>query len=348
MTTIAARRPATIRRAVLAAAALLAAALTTAVSSNAAGAPHRPHQCICPADHPAAFRTKASWPKSARVYVAMSKVLKDPPPPSTLWVVNPRRGTRRLLIQSSDFIGGLHTSSSGRQIAFITIPQSAQGGDVWVMGTSKDAAPVRVYQSGVGAGPAFDVWLRKGRVYFEATKTPTSKRVFIFSVHTDGTGLQRHGLTWFGGALSANAKQVVHASSRRFGPPSILTLNSGHERKLRVGPVDSLDWSHDGRWIAYAQAGHDDAGIGVVHPNGNHKTIVAPGDASGFPNPSFLNPTWSFDDRHLVSLSDSAQHAPFLYAVDPFGARRRPRRVPGVPRLGLTREVDSAVWARAN
>src|SRR5262249_47935643 len=105
-----------------------------------------------------------------------------------------------------------------------------------------------------------------------------------------------------------------------------IDVRDGRRRKL-VGQGNYPEWSHDGRWIAFAKGGLDKTRLYVVRPDGTDLRKIDTGDTQVF------HPSWSPDGSRIVFPGNRSG----LYIA----------RVPSGGRMKISEngEADNPAWS---
>jgi Tol biopolymer transport system component len=129
----------------------------------------------------------------------------------------------------------------------------------------------------------------------------------IWLVRADGSGLRRlsHPSSCYGDdnpSWSPDGKRLVVDDGHGI---SVIDVTDGSRIKL-LGRGNYPDWSHDGRWIAFASGGLDKTRLFVVRADGMGARRIDTGDTQVF------FPSWSADGSRIVYAGNRSG----LYVAD--------------------------------
>ncbi len=141
-----------------------------------------------------------------------------------------------------------------------------------------------------------------GKIAFSVTQGSRPEDQYIWIMNTDGSGAKQILQRASGPTFSPDGKQIAYYH----WTDGIFVVNadgSGAPGKKIVGDtnVGFIDWSHDGRWIAFSTqpGGQGNISIDAVAPDGTGRRHITVGKS----------PSWSPDDTTIAMDScDMANH----------------------------------------
>jgi Tol biopolymer transport system component len=157
--------------------------------------------------------------------------------------------------------------------------------------------------------------------------------IWVAELNTGRTQRVTHGRYDFDPSFSPGGGSIAYG---RYGGPKpgvwVVRLSNARKRQLFGAAVSSVEWSPDGKWIAYSLAQStgppDDAGVHLVSPNGSRtRWIVAwPNYISGGPLAGWLS--WAPDSSQLAvdteANSGACDGCETLYTVHADGSDLEP------------------------